>query len=115
MQTLCATATQTHHYLRQLQGLSTRLLDTRKTIPGLRSYEAGLWYGFVGPARIPAEIVRRLNTEIVAVLALPEIRERLLSQGVEAHSTTPEDFSRLLVADIARWAVVVKRAGLRTE
>jgi tripartite-type tricarboxylate transporter receptor subunit TctC len=82
---------------------------------GVRGYEAGLWYGFVGPARIPAEIVRRLNSEIVAVLALPEIRERLLSQGVEARSTTPEEFSRLLVTDIARWAVVVKRAGLRTE
>jgi tripartite-type tricarboxylate transporter receptor subunit TctC len=82
---------------------------------GLRGYEAGLWYGFVGPARIPVEIVRRLNGEIVAVLALPEIRERLLSQGVEARSTTPDEFSRLLVSDIARWAVVVKRAGLRTE
>jgi tripartite-type tricarboxylate transporter receptor subunit TctC len=82
---------------------------------GVRGYEAGLWYGFVGPARIPPEIVRRLNTEIVAVLALPEIRERLLSQGVEAHPTTPEEFARLLVSDIARWAVVLKRAGLRAE
>ena len=82
---------------------------------GVRGYEAGLWYGFVGPARIPAEIVRRLNAEIVAVLALPEIRERLLSQGVEAHATTPDEFARMLVSDIARWAVVVKRAGLRAE
>lgn len=82
---------------------------------GLAGYEAGLWYGFVGPARIPADIVRRLNAEIVAVLALPDIRERLLSQGVEAHSTTPEEFARLLVSDVARWAVVVKRAGLRVE
>ena len=82
---------------------------------GVRGYEAGLWYGFVGPARIPAEIVRRLNSEIVAVLALPEIRERLLSQGVEARSTTPDEFARLLVSDVARWAVVVKRAGLRAE
>jgi tripartite-type tricarboxylate transporter receptor subunit TctC len=82
---------------------------------GFAGYEAGLWYGFVGPARIPAEIVRRLNTEIVAVLALPEIRERLLSQGVEARSTTPDEFARLLVTDIARWAVIVKQAGLRAE
>jgi tripartite-type tricarboxylate transporter receptor subunit TctC len=82
---------------------------------GVAGYEAGLWYGFVGPARVPAEIVRRLNAEIVAVLALPDIRERLLSQGVEARSTTPEEFARLLASDIARWAVVVKRAGLRAE
>lgn len=82
---------------------------------GLAGYEAGLWYGFVGPARIPADIVRRLNVEIVAVLALPDIRERLLSQGVEARSTTPEEFARLLVSDVERWAVVVKRAGLRVD
>ena len=82
---------------------------------GVTGYEAGLWYGFVGPARIPADIVKRLNTEIVAVLALPDIRERLLSQGVEARSTTPEEFTRLIASDIARWAVVVKRAGLRAE
>jgi tripartite-type tricarboxylate transporter receptor subunit TctC len=82
---------------------------------GYAGYEAGLWYGFVGPARIPADIVRRLNTEIVAVLALPDIRERLLSQGVEARPTTPEEFARIITTDIARWAVVIKRAGLRTE
>ncbi len=82
---------------------------------GVTGYEAGLWYGFVGPARIPADIVKRLNTEIVAVLALPDIRERLLSQGVEARSATPEEFTRLIASDIARWAVVVKRAGLRAE
>jgi tripartite-type tricarboxylate transporter receptor subunit TctC len=82
---------------------------------GVAGYEAGLWYGFVGPAKIPAEIVRRLNSEIVAVLALPEIRERLLSQGVEARPTTPEEFARIITTDIARWAVVIKRAGLRAE
>lgn len=82
---------------------------------GVRGYEAGLWYGFVGPARIPADIVRRLNTEIVAVLALPEIRERLASQGVDAHSTSPEEFARLLVTDLERWAAVLKRAGISAE
>ena len=107
----------------RLRALATTGTERMRALPdiptvaetGVRGYEAGLWYGFVGPARIPAEIVRRLNSEIVAVLALPEIRERLLSQGVEAHSTTADEFSRLLVSDIARWAVVVKRAGLRAE
>jgi tripartite-type tricarboxylate transporter receptor subunit TctC len=82
---------------------------------GVRGYEAGLWYGLVGPARIPPEIVRRLNADMVAVLALPEIRERLLSQGVDARSTTPEAFARLLVADKERWAAVLKRAGIPAE
>ena len=82
---------------------------------GVPGYEASLWYGFVGPARIPAEIVQRLNAEIVAVLALAEIRERLASQGVEARSNTPQEFARLLACDVERWAKVVQRAGIRPE
>lgn len=82
---------------------------------GVPGYEASLWYGFVGPARIPAEIVQRLNAEIVAVLALPEVRERLTSQGVEARSSTAEEFSRLLASDVERWAKVVQRAGIKPE
>jgi tripartite-type tricarboxylate transporter receptor subunit TctC len=82
---------------------------------GVPGYEASLWYGFVGPARIPADIVHRLNAEIVAVLALPDVRQRLTDQGVEARSSTAEEFSRLLVSDVARWAKVVKRAGITAE
>ena len=82
---------------------------------GIPGYEASLWYGFVGPARIPPEIVRRLNSEIVAVLGLPDVRVRLSSQGVEARPSTPEEFARLLVTDLERWAKVVQRAGVRVE
>lgn len=82
---------------------------------GVPGYEAGLWYGFVGPAHIPAEIVRRLNAEIVAVLKLTEVRERLASQGVDARPSTPEEFGRLLASDLERWAKVVQRAGIRAE
>ena len=82
---------------------------------GVAGYEASLWYGFVGPARLPPDIVRRLNAEISAVLALPEIRERLASQGVDARSTTSDEFARLLASDIERWAGVVQRTGVRAE
>jgi tripartite-type tricarboxylate transporter receptor subunit TctC len=82
---------------------------------GVPGYEASLWYGFVGPARMPPEIVRRLNAEIVAVLKSADVRERLASQGVEARPSTPEEFGRLLVSDLDRWAKVVKRAGIRLE
>lgn len=82
---------------------------------GVPGYEASLWYGFVGPARMPPEIVKRLNSEIVTVLALPDIRERLASQGVDPQTNTPEEFARLLVSDLARWAKIVERAGVRPE
>ncbi|HKU69688.1 MAG TPA: tripartite tricarboxylate transporter substrate binding protein [Burkholderiales bacterium] len=82
---------------------------------GVPGYEASLWYGFVGPARIPAEIVQRLNTEIVAVLAMPDVRQRLFDQGVEARSSTVEEFSKLLASDVERWAKVVKRTGITAD
>ena len=82
---------------------------------GVPGYEASLWYGFVGPARIPPDIVHRLNAEIVAVLALPDVRERLTAQGVEARSNTAEEFTRLLASDVERWAKVIKRAGITAD
>ncbi len=82
---------------------------------GLPGHEASLWYGFVGPARMPPEIVQRFNTEIAAILALPDTREKLASQGVDARSTTPEEFARILTADVARWAKVVQKLGLQAE
>jgi tripartite-type tricarboxylate transporter receptor subunit TctC len=83
-----------------------------ETVPG---YEADLWYGFVGPARLQPEIVRRLNAGIVAVLNLPEVRERLAGQGVDVQSSTPEAFAKLLASDMLRWAKVVQRAGIRAQ
>jgi tripartite-type tricarboxylate transporter receptor subunit TctC len=82
---------------------------------GVPGYEASLWYGFVGPARMPAEIVRRLNSEIVSALGLPDVRERLTSQGVDARSSTSEEFARLITSDIERWAKVLQRVGLQPE
>ena len=82
---------------------------------GVPGYEASLWYGFVGPARIPTEIVQRLNAEITTVLRMADVRERLTAQGVEAQPTTADEFARLLAADIGRWAKVVARAGIKAE
>jgi tripartite-type tricarboxylate transporter receptor subunit TctC len=82
---------------------------------GVPGYEAGLWYGFAGPARLPSEIVRRLNAAIVAVLGVPEVRSRLASQGVDPQPTTPEQFAKLLASDVERWAKVIQRAGIQAE
>ena len=82
---------------------------------GVPGYEASLWYGFAGPARVPADIVQRLNAAIVAVLQLPDVRERLASQGVDSQPTTPEAFSRLLATDVGRWAKVIQRTGVQAD
>jgi tripartite-type tricarboxylate transporter receptor subunit TctC len=82
---------------------------------GVPGYEASLWYGFAGPARLPPEILNRLHSALVATLQLPDVRERLATQGLDVQHNTPEEFSKLLAADVARWAKVIQRLGLQVE
>jgi tripartite-type tricarboxylate transporter receptor subunit TctC len=83
-----------------------------ETLPG---YEVSAWYGLVVPAKTPAAIIRRLNTELNAVLATADVRERLASQGVEVQGSTPEELARIIRVDAVRWAKLVKDAGLQLE
>jgi len=83
-----------------------------ESVPG---YEASLWYGLVGPARMPADIVQRLNTEIVAVLKQPQVHERFAGEGVDVRFDRPEEFAELIRRDVQRWAKVIERAGVRVE
>ena len=88
------------------------LATVAETMPG---YEAGLWYAFVGPAGIPQEIVQRLNTEIVAALKSPDVREKLTNLGVEPQPGTPEALGRVMVTDVKRWAAVIQRTGIEPQ
>jgi tripartite-type tricarboxylate transporter receptor subunit TctC len=75
---------------------------------GVPGYEATSWYGIVAPARTPREIVTKLNTELVKILKLSDVREQLSSQGVEPVSNTPEQFAAYIKAEIEKWAKVIK-------
>jgi len=66
------------------------------------------WYGVLGPARLPKEIVTRLHDELVRILALPDVRERILADGSEPVGSTPEVFRKYLLADAAKWAKLIK-------
>lgn len=90
-------------------------LPTVAEAAALPDYEASLWYGFVGPARLPPEIVSRLHSAVVTAVQLPDVRERLASQGVDPQHNTPEEFSKLLASDVNRWAKVVQRLGLQVD
>jgi tripartite-type tricarboxylate transporter receptor subunit TctC len=94
---------------------SPALPDIPTVAESLPGYEASLWYGFVGPARLPADIVQRLNAEIIAILKQPAVRDRFAGEGVDVRYTTPEEFARLLASDVQRWAKVIARAGVRVE
>ena len=82
---------------------------------GVPGYEASLWYGFAGPGRLPPDILARLHSALVAALKSPDVRDRLAGQGIDLQQNAPEEFAKLLVSDVGRWAKVVQRAGITAE
>jgi tripartite-type tricarboxylate transporter receptor subunit TctC len=82
---------------------------------GVPGYEAANWFGTMVPAKTPPAIVARLSQELARVLKLPDVRERLLSQGIEPVSNTPEEFTAYIRSEMAKWAKVVKASGAKAE
>jgi tripartite-type tricarboxylate transporter receptor subunit TctC len=80
---------------------------------GLPGYESISIYGVYVPAATPATIIQQLNAAIVAVLKMPEVRERFLNAGIEAVGSTPEEFAAVMKADEARLRNVISEAGIR--
>lgn len=82
---------------------------------GVPGYEAFPWYGFLVPAGTPRPIADALEKASAQVLAMPEVRERLIGLGVDVPTPGRAEFSRLLKAEMGRWSQVVRKAGLRPE
>ena len=83
-----------------------------ETIPG---YEASALFGMGAPKNTPPDIIAKLNREINAVLAEPEMRKRLIELGGEPLISTPEAFGAMIAAETEKWEKVVKSAGLRVD
>jgi tripartite-type tricarboxylate transporter receptor subunit TctC len=81
----------------------------------LPGFEANTWHGVVLPAGAPREVIAKLNHEIVAILHLPDVVERLESQGAEALGSTPEEFAAYIRSETAKWAKVVRESGAKAE
>jgi tripartite-type tricarboxylate transporter receptor subunit TctC len=110
----------------QVRGLA---VTTRNRVPALPDvptvaeacnlpgFESTTWYGVFGPADLPPEITRRLNEEIVKIIAAPDFRQWLIQdQGIEPPTvTTPEQFRAVQEQDVARWAQVVRDAGATVD
>jgi len=82
---------------------------------GVPGYEVLGWYGYYGPAGMPAPIVKRLHAETVRALVNPEVKEKLSRIGVDVIASTPEEFSTFLRNEMAKWSKVVKEAKLKAE
>ena len=81
-------------------------------VPG---FEASSWYGVFAPAGTPAEVIIKLNQEMARALTPVEVRQRLAAEGTEVVAGNPEDFMLLFRAEAAKWARVIKQAGIRLE
>jgi tripartite-type tricarboxylate transporter receptor subunit TctC len=107
----------------KIRGLAVTTLNRSKLVPdlptvaesGLPGFEANNWYGLVVPAKTPKPVVDRLNKEMVAVLNLPDIKEVLFRQGLDAHPSTPEAFGKYIQAETIKWAKVIKASGAKPE
>ena len=82
---------------------------------GLTGFEVLNWFGVAAPARTPPEIIQRLNATIVKSLQVRDVREKLTSEGSEIVGNTPPEFTAFIKRDIARWAAVIRAAGIRIE
>lgn len=82
---------------------------------GYPGFEATTWYGLLAPAGTPGAVIARLSTELNRVLEMPEVRERLATEGGEVLGGSPERFASLLRADRAKWGRVVKESGAKVD
>jgi tripartite-type tricarboxylate transporter receptor subunit TctC len=80
---------------------------------GLPGYESVSWYGVFATAGTPRPVVDRLNAEIRRIVAMPDIRDAMASQGAEPATDTPEEFAAIVKADVAKWARIVKATGAK--
>ena len=82
---------------------------------GFNGFDAMQWYGTVGPAGIPADIVKRLNETQIATLKLPEMREKLMIEAVEPMPMTPEQFGQFIKNETKRWTALAKARNIQLE
>ncbi len=90
-------------------------LPTVEEAAGLKGFEASSWFGLLAPAGTPADIVSRIQQETAKALASPAIKEKLLAQGAIPGGNTPAEFAKMIEAEIAKWAPVVKASGAKVD
>jgi tripartite-type tricarboxylate transporter receptor subunit TctC len=82
---------------------------------GMPNFSARNWYGVLAPGGTPRPVVNKLSTEIARILRMPDVRERLTGMGMNPLVTTPEEFTALMRADLAKFAKIIKTANIKPE
>jgi tripartite-type tricarboxylate transporter receptor subunit TctC len=82
---------------------------------GFKGFDGVQWYGVMGPAKLPAEITKKLNAEVNKALASPALRERLSGEAIEPMPMTPEQFGQFIQTDIARWRALARERKISVD
>ena len=95
---------------------AAQLADTPTMLEaGLKGFEMTNWYGFMAPAKTPREIVTKLNGEINRIMAMPEQKTKLEEVGTQLSPMSPEQFARFLEAELAKYAKLIRAAGVTLD
>jgi tripartite-type tricarboxylate transporter receptor subunit TctC len=81
----------------------------------LSGYSVDPWLGLFMPAKVPADIVKKVNAEVARVLSRDDVKAKLAPQGIELLTNSPEDFAKFIRAEHEKWGKVIKQAGIRGE
>jgi tripartite-type tricarboxylate transporter receptor subunit TctC len=82
---------------------------------GYKDFEAVTWFGVAGPAAMPKDAVAKLNAAFNKALATDEVKKKLVAQGAEVMTGTPEKFASLIRTDGVRWSAIVKSSGAKMD
>jgi tripartite-type tricarboxylate transporter receptor subunit TctC len=82
---------------------------------GMPGFDLPTWYGVLAPAGTPGDVVAKLTSEISRLLALPDVKERLSREGADPAPSTPEQFAQFIQSEVAKYASIIKEAGVRAD
>ena len=82
---------------------------------GVKGYVFDTWYGLHAPAKVPREIINRINGVIAKSLSAPESKQLLFNQGIEAENKSPEEFATLVHKEVEKMAQIIKASGAKPE
>jgi tripartite-type tricarboxylate transporter receptor subunit TctC len=104
--------------LRAIASVGTERVKVLPEMPtvaesGLPDFSIEVWLGILAPAGTPQPIIEKLNSEFVSIANLPDIKERLIAQGFEPHTTSASEFLRIMQADLEKYREVAKLAGVK--
>lgn len=90
-------------------------LPTIAEAANLPGYEATSWFGIVGPANMPADVLNKVSTELMAAINSASVKEKYLAMGAQPVGNTPAQFANFIKAEIAKWTKVVKESGAKVD